>query len=72
MDHLRLTGSEKAKKLLSNWEEALTKFVCVLPYDYKRMMQAINKAYSEGYSGDEALMIAFDANNRDLSRLGGN
>jgi glutamate synthase (ferredoxin) len=71
-DHERLTGSEKAKKLLADWDSALSKFVCVLPYDYKRMMQAINKAYAEGYSGDEALMIAFEANNRDLSRLSGN
>ena len=35
-------------------------------------MQAIKKAHEEGYSGDEALMIAFDANNRDVSRLSGN
>jgi glutamate synthase (ferredoxin) len=72
IDHERYTGSAKAKKMLANWDFSLSKFVCVLPYDYKRMMQAINKAYSEGYSGDEALMRAFDANNRDLSRLSGN
>jgi hypothetical protein len=36
------------------------------------MMQAIQKAHEEGYSGDEALMIAFDANNRDVSSLSGN
>ncbi len=72
IDHERNTGSKKAAKLLKNWDKALSKFVCVLPHDYKRMMQAINRAYSEGYSGDEALMIAFEANNRDLSRLSGN
>ncbi len=72
IDHERCTGSKKAKRLLLDWENALSKFVCVLPYDYKRMMQAINKAYAEGYSGDDALMRAFDANNRDLSRLSGN
>jgi glutamate synthase (ferredoxin) len=72
IDHERHTSSRKAKRLLQNWENNLARFVCVLPHDYRRMMQAINKAYSEGYSGDEALMIAFDANNRDLSRLSGN
>jgi glutamate synthase (ferredoxin) len=72
IDHERHTGSQKAARLLKNWDTALSQFVCVLPHDYKRMMQAINRAYSEGYSGDEALMIAFEANNRDLSRLSGN
>jgi glutamate synthase (NADPH/NADH) large chain len=72
VDHERNTGSKKAARLLKNWDKALSKFVCVLPHDYKRMMQAINRAYSEGYTGDEALMIAFEANNRDLSRLSGN
>ena len=71
-DHERQTGSKKAKSLLEDWDSALSKFVCVLPYDYMRMMQAINKAYSEGYSGDEALMIAFNANNKDVTRLSGN
>jgi glutamate synthase (ferredoxin) len=71
-DHEKNTGSKKAAKLLKNWEKSLAKFICVLPHDYKRMMQAINRAYSEGYTGDKALMIAFEANNRDLSRLSGN
>jgi glutamate synthase (ferredoxin) len=70
--HEKNTGSVKAAKLLKNWDKTLSKFICVLPHDYKRMMQAINRAYSEGYTGDEALMIAFEANNRDLSRLSGN
>ncbi len=43
-----------------------------MPNDYKRMMQAIKQAYKDGHEGDEALMIAFDANNRDVSRLAGN
>jgi glutamate synthase (NADPH/NADH) large chain len=72
IDHEKNTGSIKAARLLKNWDKTLSKFICVLPHDYKRMMQAINKAYSEGYTGDEALMIAFEANNRDLSRLSGN
>jgi glutamate synthase (ferredoxin) len=71
-DHEKYTGSKKAAKLLKNWEKSLAKFICVLPHDYRRMMQAINRAFSEGYTGEEALMIAFEANNRDLSRLSGN
>lgn len=71
-DHARYTDSEKAKKLLSDWDDALKKFVLILPNDYDRMIKAIKKAHAEGYTGDEALMIAFDANNRDVSRLSGN
>jgi glutamate synthase domain-containing protein 2/glutamate synthase domain-containing protein 1/glutamate synthase domain-containing protein 3 len=71
-DHKYYTGSTKAAKLLDDWDNALKKFVCILPNDYERMLKAIKKAHEEGYTGDEALMIAFDANNRDVSRLSGN
>lgn len=71
-EHLRYTGSDRAKQILSDWDNTLKKFVCIMPNDFERMLKAINKAHSEGYTGDEALMIAFDANNRDVSRLSGN
>ena len=70
--HAAYTGSNKAKALLADWDNASKKFACVLPNDYDRMLKAIQKAHEEGYTGDEALMIAFDANNRDVSRLSGN
>jgi glutamate synthase (ferredoxin) len=69
--HLNNTGSEKAAALLKDWDNALRKFVRIMPNDYERMLGAIRKAYADGYTGDEALMIAFDANNRDASRLSG-
>jgi glutamate synthase (ferredoxin) len=71
-DHAAYTGSEKAKNLLSDWKNAKQKFVCIMPNDYERMIKAIKKAHEDGYTGDEALMIAFDANNKDISRLSGN
>ncbi|SHI19911.1 glutamate synthase (ferredoxin) [Sporobacter termitidis DSM 10068] len=70
--HLEYTGSEKAAAILKSWDSALAKFVCVMPNDYERMIKAIKKAHEDGYTGDAALMIAFDANNRDVSRLSGN
>ncbi len=70
--HAAYTGSKTAAALLADWDTALKKFVCVLPNDYDRMLKAIQKAHADGYTGDEALMIAFDANNRDVSRLSGN
>ena len=37
-DHLRYTGSETAKRVLADWDAALTKFVKVMPKDYKRVL----------------------------------
>ncbi len=71
-NHLRYTGSRKARLLLRDWDAAVKKFVCVLPNDYRRMMQAIRKAHQEGFTGEEALMHAFEANYRDLARVSGN
>ncbi|MDD4716279.1 MAG: glutamate synthase-related protein, partial [Oscillospiraceae bacterium] len=71
-NHFHYTGSQKAKKLLDQWAFSLAKFVCVIPHDYKRMMQAIAKAHREGYTGDDALMVAFEVNHQDTARLSGN
>ena len=70
--HYQYTGSKKAKTILDSWETESTRFVQVMPKDYKRMMQAIKTAHDEGYTGDEALMAAFEANNKDQSRVSGN
>ena len=47
------------------------KFVKVMPKDYKRVLQALAKAQADGLSGDEALDAAFEANARDVARVGG-
>jgi glutamate synthase (ferredoxin) len=69
--HLEYTKSEKAAKVLANWEEMLPKFVKVMPRDYKRVLQAIKKALEAGLSGDDALNAAFEENARDVARIGG-
>jgi glutamate synthase (ferredoxin) len=69
--HADLTRSQKAFKVLALWEEMLPKFVKVMPKDYKRVLQAIKKAEQDGLSGDEALNAAFEANARDVARIGG-
>jgi glutamate synthase (ferredoxin) len=48
------------------------RFVKILPNDYKRMLACIDRAHSQGLTGDEAVMAAFEENARDLSRVGGN
>ncbi|OJU18535.1 MAG: glutamate synthase subunit alpha [Clostridiales bacterium 43-6] len=70
--HSAYTGSKKAAGILASWEASLPKFVLVMPKDYKRMMISIEKALSDGYTGDDALMAAFGANNSDSSRVSGN
>ena len=57
--------------MLALWEEMAPMFVKVMPKDYKRVLQAIRKAEDEGLSGDEALNAAFEANARDVARIGG-
>ena len=37
-NHRKYTGSEIAKKILSNWEEEIKHFVKVMPTDYKRVL----------------------------------
>ena len=69
--HADYTKSQKAFKVLALWEEMLPKFVKVMPKDYKRVLQALAKAQADGLSGDEALDAAFEANARDVARIGG-
>jgi len=69
--HADYTKSQKAFKVLALWEEMVPKFVKVMPKDYKRVLQAISKAEADGLSGDEALNAAFEANARDVARIGG-
>jgi glutamate synthase domain-containing protein 2/glutamate synthase domain-containing protein 1/glutamate synthase domain-containing protein 3 len=69
---VELTGSARAAEVLANWDALLPKFVKVMPKDYKRMLACIDKAQSQGLTGDEAIMAAFEENARDTSRVGGN
>ncbi len=39
-DHVRFTGSARGKKLLDNWDHMVSKFVKVIPTDYKRVLEA--------------------------------
>ena len=69
--HADYTKSQKAFKVLALWEEMAPKFVKVMPKDYKRVLQALKKAEQDGLSGDDALNAAFEANARDVARIGG-
>jgi len=70
--HLAHTSSERARQVLDGWDAAVRKFVKVIPKDYQRMLACIARAEEQGLVGEEAIMVAFEENARDLSRVGGN
>jgi glutamate synthase (ferredoxin) len=48
--------------ILINWERYRSRFVKVMPMDYKRVLQALERAQAAGLSGDDALAAAFEEN----------
>ena len=70
--HLDHTSSDRARLVLDGWADMVPKFVKVIPKDYQRMLAAIARAEEQGLVGDEAIMVAFEQNARDLARVGGN
>jgi glutamate synthase (ferredoxin) len=69
--HQTYTRSERAAKILGDWNSYVPKFVKVLPKDYARVLEELKKAEAQGLTGDEAVMAAFEANVRDVARVGG-
>ena len=69
--HAEATKSQKAFKVIALWEQSVKQFVKVLPRDYARVLKALKKAKDDGLTGDDALIAAFEANARDVSRIGG-
>jgi glutamate synthase (NADPH/NADH) large chain len=52
------TGSVVAAELLADWQASLPRFAKVMPRDYRRVLDAIALAESEGRNVDEAIMEA--------------
>lgn len=70
--HVQYTDSELGQRILKDWEQTSTHFVRVIPKDYKRMLEQIAKVEARGLTGEAAMLAAFEANMRDLSRASGN
>jgi glutamate synthase (ferredoxin) len=70
--HYGYTKSGRARQVLDNWNDMVKKFVRVLPRDYKRMLACIARAHEQGLTGDDAIMVAFEENAKDMARVGGN
>jgi glutamate synthase (ferredoxin) len=70
--HAQYTASPVAERILSAWKTMLPKFVKVIPKDYKRVLEAEKRVRDQGLTGEEAVMAAFQANVKDVARVGGN
>ncbi|HBV87609.1 MAG TPA: glutamate synthase large subunit [Desulfosporosinus sp.] len=66
--HVEYTDSPQGGKILDDWKNYSQRFTKVIPIDYKRMLENIDKAHKAGLSGEEALMAAFEENFKDVSR----
>jgi glutamate synthase (NADPH) large chain len=58
MMHRDETGSAVAETILSDWVIRSEQFVKVMPKDYRRVLEATEKAVAEGKSVDQAVMEA--------------
>ncbi|RED63181.1 glutamate synthase large subunit [Cohnella lupini] len=70
--HVTYTKSSWAQSIVDDWDESLSRFVKVIPKDYKRMLDAMDRLSATGLTGEQVAMAAFEANMKDLSRVGGN
>jgi glutamate synthase (NADPH/NADH) large chain len=56
--HVAETDSAVGRRLLEDWDTSLTKFVKVMPKDYKRVLSAASQAERDGRDINEAVMAA--------------
>ena len=70
--HAAYTQSARAKQLLALWDDVSSQFVKVMPKDFRRMLEAIQQAEQDGLVGEDAVMMAFEANKNDVARVSGN
>ena len=70
--HVSLTESDRGREVLDDWDRTAPRFVKVYPRDYRRMLEALERARESGLSGDDAVMEAFVENLGDEARVSGN
>jgi len=70
--HMKHTNSKLARRVIEDWDQVFPLFIKVMPKDYKRMLNAIKEVKISGISSNDALMAAFELNNKDKSRISGN
>lgn len=57
--HVKETGSELGKKILSDFDRYVPDFKKIIPNDYQKMLSHISKAEERGLNHDDAVLEAF-------------
>jgi glutamate synthase (ferredoxin) len=70
--HAEYTASTRARALLDDWATTVSRFVRVVPNDYRRVVEAQVRMRERGLSPEEAEMAAFEENVLDARRVAGN
>jgi glutamate synthase (ferredoxin) len=58
-NHVKYTGSVKAKRILDDFENYVPKFKRIIPADYKKLLQLIAHFEEQGMERDQAEVEAF-------------
>ena len=58
-EHVEATGSEKGKRILSDFDNYLPKFKRIIPHDYRIITEAIEEGKRSGLDEDSAKIEAF-------------
>ncbi|KAB7671171.1 glutamate synthase large subunit [Bacillus sp. B1-b2] len=62
--HIDNTDSMVARQVLANWDKYISRFIKVIPKDYKRMISSIQNGLSKGLTEEDAVMQAFETNSK--------
>lgn len=58
-EHVEVTGSPKGNKILFNFETEKSNFIKIIPKDYKKVLETVEKYKNLGCDEEEALIKAF-------------
>jgi glutamate synthase (NADPH) large chain len=70
--HVQYTESALGMKVLDAWGESVSRFVRVMPNDYRRVLEAQARMLQRGLAQEQAEMAAFEENAHDAMRVAGN
>ena len=60
LNHAEYTGSKLALDILENWSKYQSKFVKVIPKDYKKVMEKLNDYLQQGVDMETATLKVFE------------
>jgi glutamate synthase (ferredoxin) len=69
--HAEYTGSNRATQILLQWDQFVSSIVRVLPNDYQRVLEAREQIKHLRLTEEEAAMMAFEVNIREVTKAEG-